>query len=239
MIRIAKQIYDIKLNIMENTNSDIIIDIENKCLNGHVLKESLIDYFLSYVCFVVRCEMAKLKKVSLKTYDFKDDKNITIGSLADYFRNLRIKHKIIDIANIVGGNSHLFMIAYFNDELIYIVDPTYNQFFDIAKCNKSCFKQSENGYIKKPDPGYFILNSSLGNQEIIKRFLQNGYMVLNEKNAKIYGDSFKSASIDSNEYSEMSGSLYIKSFKRCEEVNLEIENILIHPKTSVFYKKIV
>ena len=64
-------------------------------------------------------------------------------------------------------------------------------------------------------------------------------MVLNEKNAKIYGDSFKKASIDSNEYSEMSGSLYIKSFKRCEEVNLEIENILIHPKTSVFYKKIV
>ena len=56
-------------------------------------------------------------------------------------------------------------------------------------CNSDVYKEEAGRTIKKPDLGYFILKETKEYQNLVKKFLQNGYMILNETNAKIYGDS--------------------------------------------------
>ncbi len=240
MVKI-RQIYDIKLNIMEKANKDIIIDIENDCLKGKTISEQKRDYYLSYLVYKVRCEAAKFYNQSLDDWNFKDSKEVVISSLKSYFDKLNIKYKIIDMNDVVKGIRHQFMIVSFQSddgEVSFIVDPTYNQFFGIKMCNSDVYKEEAGRTIKKPDLGYFILKETKEYQNLVKKFLQNGYMILNETNAKIYGDSFSRASVYLEDYNNgMSGCMYIKRFNRCAAIEkLKSSEELIDPITLNFYK---
>ena len=43
------QIFDVKINIMDNVDLDIINSIEEKCFKGESLSQNELDYYLNYV----------------------------------------------------------------------------------------------------------------------------------------------------------------------------------------------
>lgn len=69
----------------------------------------------------------------------------------------------------------------------YIIDLTYRQFCLLSKCNKNRMYHVYGNYIT---PGFFFKNADL-----IKELLSKGYIEVNEKNSKIYADSFILASL--------------------------------------------
>lgn len=76
---------------------------------------------------------------------------------------------------------------------VYLLDTTYRQFFSSVRCNKGRYYAVEEntGLIANPDPGYFVYN-----EEFAKDLLANGYIILNEKNAYLYGECFYLSSLD-------------------------------------------
>ena len=85
---------------------------------------------------------------------------------------------------------------------IFLIDPTYKQFFTTVRCNHGRYyaKEENTGLIVAPDPGYFMKTEK--EIEISKSIIENGYILLTEEVAKIYGDGFKKASISLENYYE-------------------------------------
>lgn len=214
------QIFDIDINIMDNVDMDIIKMIEEKCRNGESLTNDEALYFLSYVSYKTRELISLSKKVDIASYNFSGDCTNAQSMLGYYFTDLGLKNIPVQTNRIFFNVlQHSFIIVYIlqNNELVsYIVDPTYNQFFDVDKCLTSQFVYSNNRVIKTPDPGYFVLMESEENQKIIKKFLKYGFMEFNRNNSKVYGDSFYYTQIGllKNEYDILSSlnSLYMKFF---------------------------
>lgn len=76
---------------------------------------------------------------------------------------------------------------------IYLLDTTYKQFFSSVRCNEGrYYVQEENtGKAANPDPGYFVKD-----YEFARELMKDGYVLLNEKNAFLYGEGFYLASLD-------------------------------------------
>ncbi len=214
------QIFDIDINIMENADLDIIKDIEIKCKNNESLTDDEVLYFLSYISYKVRYLLAKSKNEVIESYNFSGDCTNAQAILKYYFDDLSLKAIPVQTNRIFFNVlQHSFIIVYLlqNGDLTpYIVDPTYNQFFDISKCLASRYVFKDDFVIQTPDPGYFILKSDEESQEIIKKFLKFGFMKLDNDNACVYGDSFYFTQIGLpkktyNVLSSLKG-LYVKFF---------------------------
>lgn len=81
---------------------------------------------------------------------------------------------------------------YNGDEITYLIDSTYRQFFTTNRCNEGRYYQEEEntGLKVAPDPGYFM------EDEIFARnLMRDGYVPLTRENAKKYGEAFYKASI--------------------------------------------
>lgn len=214
------QIFDININVMDNVNLDIIKDIEEKIRNSESLNDNETFYFLSYVSYKVRDLLSKSKEKNLDEDDFKDGCNRAQAMLGYYFNDLGLKNIPVLTSKIFFNVvRHFFIIVYIvqNGELkAYIVDPTYNQFFNSDRCLDSNFVIKDGIIRNTPDPGYFILKKSLDEQDVIKNFLNFGFMELNSENAKIYGDSFyfTQVGITEAEYENLfvPGNSYLKFF---------------------------
>ena len=59
--------FDIKVNVMDNVDMDIISNIEYKLLNGFDLTQNELDYFLNYVAYQTRV-LLSFKKNKNKRY---------------------------------------------------------------------------------------------------------------------------------------------------------------------------
>lgn len=216
----TNQIFDIDINVMENADLEIIKNIENKCLNKESLSSDEVLYFLSFISYKVRDMLVKNKNENIDTYNFAGDCTNTQSMLKYYFDDLNIKNIPVQTNRIFHNViQHSFIIIYLleNNELKpYIVDPTYNQFFDVDKCLASRYAYRDNYLTRTPDPGYFVLKESEEAQEVIKKFLKYGFMEFNRNNSKVYGDSFYYTQIGllKNEYDILSSlnSLYMKFF---------------------------
>lgn len=217
------QIFNIKVNVMEDVNLDIISDIETKCLHNESLSEEEIYYFLNYVVYKTRFMLSSIKNKDIDNYSYDFMCDTAQSIIGRYFDKLNIDYKPVETQKAITSDvlGHSFLIADFvlNDEVkSFIIDPTFNQFFDIDKCKESEFKIINGVVIKTPYLGFFALKNDEDSQSVIKDLLKFGYMELNEENAKIYGDLFyktKTGKINFlNCNLEMPGSIYIKGFKK-------------------------
>ena len=216
------QVFDVKINVMQNVDLDIISDIENKCIHGDCLNFSEIDYFLNYVVYKTRSILSSMKKEDIMNYNYNFMCDTAQSIIARYFDEVNITYKPVETQKAITNDiiGHSFLIADFlvsGKYISYIIDPTYNQFFSVNKCGENNFKVVNGVVLKTPDLGYFALKSDENIQNVVKRLLRNGYILLNEENAKIYGDLFyktKTGNINYfNSKLEMPGSIYIKGFR--------------------------
>ena len=216
---ILDELFNVKINVMDDVDLDIIALIEEKCTNGESLNQDEVDYYLSYVIYQTRAllSLKKFKEVSDYNYSFMCDTAQSI--IARYFDRLNISYKPVETGKAISEDilGHSFLTVDFNvlgNEKSYLLDPTFNQFFDKEKCTKDNFKMINGLLVKTPDLGYFVLNEDL---DIIKNLMAFGYMELTEEHAKIYGDLFYKTKLGHINYFnsklEMNGKIYIKGFK--------------------------
>lgn len=213
--------FDIKINIMDNVDMDIISNIEYKLLNGFDLTQNELDYFLNYVAYQTRVLLSFKKNKNIEDYNFNFMCDTAQSIIARYFDELGLVYNAVQTQDAISKDilGHSFIVCSFMVDGLnksYIIDPAFNQFFDIDRCKESEFKVINNNVLKTPDLGYFALKSSENSQNSIKKLLKRGYIKLNEETAKIYGDLFYKTKLGSVNYFnsnlEMPGNIYIKSF---------------------------
>ena len=100
----------------------------------------------------------------------------------------------------------------------FLIDPTYKQFFTAIRCNHGRYyaKDENTGLMVAPDPGYFMKTQK--EKDVCKQIVKNGYILLTEEAAKIYGEGFRKASIlldefESNKETSYDGKYYIDRIK--------------------------
>lgn len=219
------RIFDVKINVMDNVDLDIINSIEEKCFKGESLSQNELDYYLNYVIYQTREILALNKQKELNDYSFDFMCDTAQSIIARYFDKLNITYKPVETGKAITDDilGHSFLLADFTvdgENKTYILDPTYNQFFDVDKCSENNFKVINGIVVQTPDLGYFALRSDENTQNVVKNLIRSGYIELTESNAKIYGDLFYKTKVGNINYFntklEMSGLVYIKSFKKSE-----------------------
>lgn len=215
-----KQVFDINLNEMSDADLSIISNIENKCINNTSLSKEEAFYFLSYISYKVRTMLSDYHNKKFEENDFSGDCTNAQSMLKYYFDCLGIESIPVQTNKIFFNTiQHSFIIVKLLVEgkiKSYIVDPTYNQFFNQEKCTDANYVIRDRFVAKTPDPGYFILKESTSSQNTIKKLLTYGFMEMNKENAEVYGNSFYYTQIglSKEEYQVLKtlGSLYIKFF---------------------------
>lgn len=102
--------------------------------------------------------------------------------------------KVIDTQKIISNETeeHLALIVKFTEDKIYLIDPHYKKFFLKENCTKD-YTIKKGDYVNyicdAPHPGYYYLTHS-EYIPIAKEIIQNGYIKLNPKIAKVYAESF-------------------------------------------------
>ena len=248
------QVFDVKNNLMDNVDLDIIKDIEVKCFNFESLSQSEIDYYLNYIVYQTRVLLSSKKGKDINDYKFNFMCDTAQSIIARYFEKVNISYKPVETRRSITSDilGHSFLIADFNIDgklKSYIIDPTYNQFFDVSKCAENNFKVINGIVVKTPDLGYFALRADDNVQSVVKKLLKAGYIELTENNAKVYGDLFYKTKTGSVNYFnsdlEMAGSVYIKSFKKSlfklsyTEEELEDMGMSLNTLSNFNHKKMV
>lgn len=217
MIKMNK-IFNFILNQKIN-DKNIIIKIEEMCKNNIPLSPEEVEILLEYLSYITRKKITDYEGVKMEDYSFSYKCDLAQSIIFYYLNNIGINANPININEVINGvTGHSFVIATFNTtigEKVYLIDPTYIQFFDKNKCNINRFVILKNKVCISPDPGYFIVESH--NEKIINPLLENGYIELTEKVAKAYGDSFfktkQGTNYDQIQNNTANGINYIKWFK--------------------------
>ena len=237
-------IFNFKINIMDNIDWDLIKFIEYKCQNGMPLSSNEAKYYLSYVCFMTREKLSIQSNKTISAYDFLNKCDLAQAIIVNHFKSLNVECYPIStqkaITDEIVGHSFVLVFLPINSaKIIYLVDPTYTQFFNKEQCVDENFKVMNGMIVTTPEPGYFVSKLTEDDQEIIQEFLTLGFMELNEKNSKIYGDSFYKTKtgipLDVSKHLTMTGNVYIKGFLKgiCklshDKEELEKKGLLLEP----------
>lgn len=198
-----------------NFDIDYFKMIEDKIFGKTSVTYEEIDYYLSYVVYSVR------EKIFDNSNYFVNKCDLAQSIICHYFNSIGVINypnmTLNAITDYIIG--HSFVVATFNvmnENVNYLIDPTYIQFFKSENCSPDRYVMFNNYIIRTPDPGYYIKE---GDRDIINKFNYCGYGVLNEELAKIYGDSFYNTKtmVMDKEYREMNGFVYINSFLKGRE----------------------
>lgn len=226
--------------IMESTPKTVNIDpqiieiLEQKVLSKEPLTEEEINIFLDYICYETRCKFTS--DINNFSFQFKCDKAQAI--ITHYLNSLKVEVHPCMTQNVITEDieGHSFLIAIFNVNGIntpYLVDPTYRQFFIDDKKDYILYNSK---ILRTPSPGYFIKEED---KTEIQKLLINGYHLLDENIARIYGDSFYNTKTGykRREFQSISGNIYINSFIKGHEPlstspeELENEGLSLKRKT--------
>lgn len=235
-------IIDFKPTIIKNINKEKISEIEYKIINRISINKEEVKYLLDYIIYLTRCKINS----NLDNYEYKCD--LAQSMLYYYFQKLNCNVSLCMTQNVITNNiiGHSFLVINLlmdNQSTNYLIDPTYIQFFTKEKCNDNKYFINPNyphNVLITPDPGYFIKKEDISK---IKSLINQGYEVLTEDIARIYGDSFyntKTGEFDKN-FKSIPGNIYINAFlkgkenisktlEELEESNLNIEPIYIDKK---------
>lgn len=217
-----------------NIDSQIIEILEQKVLSKEPLTEEEINIFLDYICYETRCKFTN--DINNFSFQFKCDKAQAI--ITHYLNSLKVEVHPCMTQNVITEDieGHSFLIAIFNVNGIntpYLVDPTYRQFFIDDKKDYILYNSK---ILRTPSPGYFIKEED---KTEIQKLLINGYHLLDENIARIYGDSFYNTKTGyrRREFQSISGNIYINSFIKGHEPlstspeELENEGLSLKRKT--------
>ena len=226
--------------IMESTPKTVNIDpqiieiLEQKVLSKEPLTEEEINIFLDYIRYETRCKFTN--DINNFSFQFKCDKAQAI--ITHYLNSLKVEVHPCMTQNVITEDieGHSFLIAIFNVNGIntpYLVDPTYRQFFIDDKKDYILYNSK---ILRTPSPGYFIKEED---KTEIQKLLINGYHLLDENIARIYGDSFYNTKTGyrRREFQSISGNIYINSFIKGHEPlstspeELENEGLSLKRKT--------
>ena len=229
---------------------NIIKEIEDLCKSGMPLKEEDIKVLLSNLSYQVRERIADYENVNMEDYSYSYKCDLAQSIIFYYLNELNIKTNPINTNEVINGVcGHSLITAIFktdNGEKLYLIDPTYIQFFDKENCDKNKFVVINDLVCVTPDPGFFVVNAN--NVNILLPLLKNGYIELTEDVAKAYGDSFfqtkQGVSLNQIKNNVTNGSNYIKWFQKYTsklsktEKELQNKNLLINSdiKTKGKYK---
>lgn len=197
-----------------NIDSKVIEDLEQKILSKEPLTKEEINIFLDYVCYETRCKFTN--DFDNFSFEFKCDKAQAI--ITHYLNSLNVEtHPCMTqhvITNDIEG--HSFVVALFNIngiETPYLIDPTYRQFF--IDDNKD-YIMYNSMILRTPSPGRFIKDEDKSETQ---KLLIDGYHILDDNIARIYGDSFYNTKTGyrRREFQTMNGSIYKNSFLKGHE----------------------
>ncbi len=197
-----------------NIDPQIIEILEQKTLLKEPLTEEEINMFLDYICYETRCKFTS--NINNFSFQFKCDKAQAI--ITHYLNSLEVEVHPCMTQNVITEDieGHSFLIAIFNVNGInvpYLIDPTYRQFFIDDKKGYILYNSK---ILRTPSPGYFINEED---KTEIQKLLINGYHILDENIARIYGDSFYNTKTGyrRRDFQSISGDVYINSFLKGHE----------------------
>ena len=198
-------------NKIENINFNYLREIEDKIRNKESISKEEIFYFLEYVVYDVRN----------KIYDevhpnFESKCDLAQSIVCYYLNDIGVVNYPCLTNNTIYSSAvgHSYVVATFNvegQEVNYLIDPTYVQFFKKEDCNESKYIVINEYIVVTPSPGYFIKAEDTAR---ISWFNYYGFDVLDEDLARIYGNSFYNtrAMKKDKKFEELSGDFYINSF---------------------------
>lgn len=225
--------YTINFEPYEEENIDIeyYSDIEKRLSNNESISQNEAEEYLRVLSYLVR----KSINSNMDNYDYKCD--LAQSILCHYFNNVGCKysacatHKAI-VSGVVGHSFTTIKINVEGEEKLFLLDPTYIQFFKKDKCQQSNYLTSPvfpNTVLVTPDPGYFIKDED---KEPTEFLLKYGYIELTSEYARMYGDSFYNTKPGENlqniEFRSLPGSAYINAFSKNTEVLSKTETELIN-----------
>ncbi len=209
-------------------NNKYIIDFEPKFLSEN--KNNGIEELIEKAIYLSFLQLNYDNLISL------DIKNTPLTNKCDLVRNklgkilkktdLAADIVYLETQDILGNDvvGHSILVVILEDN-IYLVDPTYSQFFLKENCHLSKYliNSERKLVLLAPDPGYYYLN----NKEdifVAERLLEKGYIKLNDHIAKTYFDSFYKTRRGNGGYMELTntsgkinGNIYIKSILKANE----------------------
>ena len=243
-------IFNVSVNVLNEIDFDLISNIEEKLKNSLSISNDEINYFLSYLCFKVRELLSLKKSKNILDNKFTNQCDSAQSMIYNYLNSLGVESIPVNTNEVIDSNviGHSFIIACILDNY-YLIDPTYNQFFELEKCLSSNKIVINGTVVKCPDPGYFVNDYSLENKEVIINLLRSGFMKIDYDNLRLYGDSLyktKTGVSDANMGSEfMFGSTYLKAFLKSKATlslssdELMERGLLISPiNTKNYIKKV-
>lgn len=206
--------------VNDNVDYELLSDIEDRILNKISVTNEEVKYFLDSLCYIARNKINS----NMDNFDYKCDMFQVM--FYHYFSNLDCEFIPCMTQNaitndIIGHSFSILKLLVDGEEKLYLIDPSYIQFFSANKCkeNNYFFDPNHRNYLlMTPDPGYFINEND---KNIINLLLENGYIELCENVARIYGDSFlntKRGFRDKNVFQTIPGNVYIKSFLKGTEI---------------------
>ena len=217
-----------------NIDSKVIEELERKVESNTPLSIEEINLFLDNICYLTRCKFTN--DFDNFSFEYKCDKAQAI--ITYYLTDLGVETHPCMTQNVITNDieGHSFIVARFNVNgtlTPYLIDPTYRQFFIDEKCEYLI----HNGMIlKTPSPGYFIKDED---KSKIEKLLIDGYHILDENMARIYGDSFYNTKTGytKKDFKSINGSIYLNSFTKGHEPlsktkeELESEDLRIRPQS--------
>ena len=215
-------------------DSKVIKEIEKKVESNTPLSIEEVNLFLDNICYLTRCKFTS----DFENYSFEFKCDTAQAIITHYLNDLGVETHPCMTQNVITNDivGHSFLVARLNvmGMLIpYLIDPTYRQFFTSEKNNYL----TNNGMIlRTPDPGYFIKDED---KEEVERLLIDGYHILDENMARIYGDSFYNTKTGytTKEFKSINGNIYINSFTKGHEPlsktkeEIENEDLRIKPQS--------
>lgn len=213
-----------------NIDQSIIEELENKIESNIPLTIEEINLFLDNICYQTRCKFTN--DFENFSFEFKCDKAISI--ITHYLNSLNVETHPCMTQNVITNDieGHSFLVAIFNvnnEKVPYLIDPTYRQFFIDDNRDYIMYNSM---ILRTPRPGYFIKDDDKKETE---QLLIDGYHILDENIARIYGDSFYNTKTGyrRKDYQSIKGDIYINSFLKGHEPlsktidELENEDLII------------
>lgn len=189
----------------------MIEKIVDKILNKEKINSKELTLLLDYL-------INRTKEIiNSKTYENTCD--LAQGLIGRYLNSL----KVINFPNLSikaiseGVVGHSFIVADFKEfgQDLYLLDPTFVQFAILDQKYQELYIKDLKVLTKSP---YYYAN--LLNKELTNALLTKGYLKLDPKSAKFYGDSFlytKTNILKGYQFPNIKGEIYLNSFLKGQE----------------------
>ena len=126
-------IFEVKPNIIENIDYELIESIEQKIKDKLEINDNEIYYLLVYICYKVREKLSIKKQKELSQNNFENQCDTAQSMIYHYFENFDLTNISVNIHEIIDEiTGHSFNVIQINGKN-YLIDPTYIQFFDEKK----------------------------------------------------------------------------------------------------------